>query len=225
MTAGERWLAFLWPFVRAGLPSAPANVLEIGCGPVGGFVPVLLDAGYDATGIDRNAPESPAYHRIDFEQYEPPRPVDAIVACRSLHHVADVGHVLERAAAVLRPGGALLVVEWARERFDEDTARWCFARLDGSGAEPGWLHRRRDEWEASGQTWRAYFDAWARREHLHRGDQILGELDARFERSLCAYGPYFFADLNGVAEQDEQGAIETGAIRATGIRYLGALRL
>jgi SAM-dependent methyltransferase len=226
MTAAERWLASLVPFVRDQLPPAPATVLEIGCGSLGGFVPALLDAGYEAGGVDRNAPEAAAYHRIDFEQYEPERPVAAIVACRSLHHVADVAHVLDRASSALRPGGAMLVVEWAWERFDEDTARWCFARLNGSGTtEPGWLHRRRDEWETSGQTWEAYFEAWAGREHLHRGDHILGELEARFERRLCTHGPYFFADLDGVAEEHEQAAIASGAIRATGIRYLGTLRL
>jgi hypothetical protein len=30
---------------------------------------------------------------------------------------------------LLVPGGVLVVVEWAWERFDEATARWCFARL------------------------------------------------------------------------------------------------
>jgi SAM-dependent methyltransferase len=224
MTGAERWLASLWPFVRDQLPPAPASVLEIGCGSLGGFVPGLLAAGYEAGGIDRNAPESAAYRRIDFEQYEPSQPVDAIVACRSLHHVADVERVLARAARALRPGGVMLVVEWAWERFDEETARWCFARLGGSAAEPGWLQRRRDEWEASGQAWGAYFEAWAGREHLHRGDRILGDLEARFEQRVCTHGPYFFADLDGVAEESEQAAIESGAIRATGVRYLGTRR-
>jgi SAM-dependent methyltransferase len=225
MTAAERWLEYVWPFVGEQLPPAPASVLEIGCGSLGGFVPALLDAGYEAIGIDRNAPESAAYQRIDFEQYGPSRPLDAIVACRSLHHVADLQHVLARAARALRPGGAMLVVEWAWERFDEETARWCFARLDGPTEGAGWLHRRRDEWEASEQTWEEYFEAWAGGEHLHRGDQILRECEAFFERTLCTLGPYFFADLDGVAEEDEQAAIDGGALRATGIRYVGTLRV
>jgi hypothetical protein len=43
------------------------------------------------------------------------------------------------------------------------TARWCFARLalPASAAEPGWLHRRRDEWAGSGQPWDGSCRAWA----------------------------------------------------------------
>ena len=48
MTPDERWLAAAWPFVRGQLPAAPARVIELGCGPLGGFIPVLVSAGYDA---------------------------------------------------------------------------------------------------------------------------------------------------------------------------------
>jgi hypothetical protein len=89
----ELWLAAGWPLVRAGLPAAPARVVEIGCGPLGGFVPVLRSAGYDAAGVDPEALEGPWYNRAEFERYEPPRPAHALVACTSLHHVADLGEV------------------------------------------------------------------------------------------------------------------------------------
>jgi len=79
--------------------------------------------------------------------------LDAIVACTSLHHVADLSAVLDLAAQALVPGGRVVIVEWARERFDEATARWCFARL--SDDDPGWLHRRQAEWRQSGQRWDA----------------------------------------------------------------------
>ncbi len=42
MTPGERWLATLWPLVRTRLPAAPARVVEVGCGPLGGFVPIRI---------------------------------------------------------------------------------------------------------------------------------------------------------------------------------------
>lgn len=222
---GERWLGPLRPFVHSWLPPAPASVLEIGCGTTGGFVPGLRQNGYEAFGIDPDAPDGADFRHIDFEQFEPPRPVDAIVASRSLHHVADIDDVLDRAAGSLRPGGAIVVAEWAWERFDDDTARWCFARLGPpADGEAGWLQRRRDGWLASGATWQAYFEDWARGHGLIRSDRILAGLDARFERSLCEYAPYFFADLAAGSEQDEQLAIDTGEIRATGIRYAGTRR-
>src|SRR6266516_1597498 len=143
MTSDQRWLAETWPFVQAALPPAPAEVLEIGCGPLGGFVPALLNSGYNAAGVDPEAPDAPAYHRCEFERYHLSRPVSALIACTSLHHVADLDVVLDKMAAALAPGGVAVVVEWARERFDAATAQWCFARLTAAkpDAEAGWLHR------------------------------------------------------------------------------------
>ncbi len=219
----RRWLAAQWPFVKAHLPAAPARVLELGCGPRGGFVPALRSNRYTAVGVDPGAPDEPGYHRIGFEDYRPPHPVDAVVACTSLHHVADLDRVLGHIHDSLAPGGALVVVEWARERFDEATARWCFDRLGPTSddAEGGWLHRHRDRWTESGLPWEEYLRSWAAQEGLHTGEQILAGLDARFHRQLCAVGPYFFADLADTTEAAEQAAIDNATIQAGGIRYVG----
>jgi hypothetical protein len=66
--------------------------------------------------------------------------------------------------------------------------------------------------------------AWATQEVLHTGQTIIRALDAWFDRRLCAYGPYFFADLLDITEADEQAAIDSGQIQATGIRYAGVRR-
>jgi SAM-dependent methyltransferase len=221
MTSDQRWLAAVWPFVAGQLPPAPATVLEIGCGPLGGFVPALLGGGYDAVGVDPEAPEGPAYHRMEFERYAPPGPVDCMVASTALHHVADLDEVLDRVAAALASQGTLVVVEWAWERFDEATARWCFARLapPAAGVEPGWLHRHQERWAASGQPWDDYFRAWVSQEGLHPGEAIVRGLEARFDRHLYAEGPYFFAELGDTEEAEEQAAIDAGQLQACGIRY------
>jgi hypothetical protein len=67
MTPDDPWLGAVWPFVRGQLPPAPAGLLEVGCGTVGGFVPALLDGGYKAVGVDPEAPEGPDYRRIEFD--------------------------------------------------------------------------------------------------------------------------------------------------------------
>jgi SAM-dependent methyltransferase len=220
--ADRRWLAAQWTFVKANLPAPPARVVELGCGPLGGFVPTLRADAYTAVGIDPEAPDEAGYHRIGFEDYRPPAPVDAVVACTSLHHVGDLDQVLDQIHDALRPGGRLVVVEWARERFDESTARWCFARLTPpDGAEAGWLHRHRDRWTESGLPWSEYLRSWADGEGLHTGEQIVAGLDARFHRLVCTLGPYFFADLGETTEADEQAAIDSGTIQAGGIRYVG----
>jgi SAM-dependent methyltransferase len=172
MMLEDRWLAAVWPFVRDQLPPVPASVLEVGCGPLGGVVPALLDAGHQAVGVDPQAPDGPNYRQIEFERYEPPQPVAAVVASLSLHHVADLAGALDRLRALLAPGGVLVVVEWAWERFDEATARWGFARLapPAPGAEPGWLHRHQERWAASGQSWDGYLREWATEEGLRPGE-------------------------------------------------------
>jgi tRNA-Thr(GGU) m(6)t(6)A37 methyltransferase TsaA len=218
-TAKQRWLSALWPFVQEHLPPAPSRVLEIGCGPTGGFVPAMREHGCDAVGVDPAAPSGPEYHQTEFENYRSTAAADAIVACTSLHHVSDLGRVLDRAAAALAPGGVLIVVEWAYERFDEATARWCFDRLPNGGAE-GWLHSHRQLWLASGQPWHAYLDDWARREGLHTGPAIVQALRARFDTRLLTEAPYFFPDLHPIGETDEQAAADSGEIQATGIRYI-----
>jgi SAM-dependent methyltransferase len=224
--ADQRRFAALWPFVRTHLPATPARVLEIGCGPLGGFVPAARNLGHVAEGVDPQAPDEPGYHRIGFEDYRQPQLVDAVVACTSLHHVADLEQALDRIPEVLAPDGVLVVVEWARERFDEPTAQWCFTRLPPATVddEAGWLHRHRDRWTNSGLPWPEYLDSWAAEEGLHTGVQILAGLDERFHRRLCTFGPYFFAHLADTTEADEQAAIDKRTIRANGIHYVGQPR-
>jgi len=224
VTPDEQWLAAVWPFVRAQLPAPPAPVVEIGCGPFGGFVPMLRRDGYPAIGVDPEAPDGPWFGQVEFEDYALSEPAGAVVACTSLHHVGDLGHVLDLVGAALVPGGLLVVVEWARERFDEATARWCFERLPLPSGDPGWLQQRRDHWRESGQLWTSYCRSWAEQEGLHAGQDIVRELDVRFHRHSLVCGPYFFADLAGVSEVDEQAAIDAGQIQANRIQYVGRRR-
>ena len=109
--------------------AGPAVTLEIGCGRLGGFVPKLRANGYDGVGIDPVAPEADCYRRVEFEQSDLPPDMESVIACTSLHHVAEPGEVLEKVANGLAPGGLVIVVEWDWEGFDEATARWCFERL------------------------------------------------------------------------------------------------
>lgn len=253
MNLEDCWLDAAWSSVRPRLPDPPARVIELGCGPRGGIVPALLDAGYDAVGVDPAAPEpdgpgSP-YHQVEFEQFPVQERFDAIVASRSLHHVADLDEVAEAMVQAIVRRGSLLVVEWDHERFDEATARWCFDRLapvsehpdpgpepeaDATAAAPGHGHEHghghgdghggfvrghHDRWVESGQPWGAYFRSWVTEHGLHPGQAMVQALDARFKRTGFSRGPYFHCYLDGVTEADEQAAIDAGEIRANGFRY------
>jgi hypothetical protein len=214
-----RWLAATWPFVRKSLPPPPCRVVDLGCGRLGGFVPALRAEGFDAEGVDPEAPAGPHYRQVRFEEYDGRQPAAAIVASTSLHQVSDLDTVVDLITQRLDPGGLLVVMDGAWERLDEATAKWCFDRL--ADDEPNWLHQCRDEWLASGQTWEVYFDGWAHTEGLHTGQDILRSLAARFDTTLLAEAPILFPDLDGVSAADEQAAIDSGRIRPVAFRYVG----
>ena len=222
--ADRAWLAASWPFVRGPLPPPPARVIELGCGPLGGHVPALIQAGYDATGVDPEAPEGPAYVRATFEEYRPEGPADAVIASVSLHHVQDPGVALDHVVEVLRPGGVLIVAEWISEDFDEATARWCFRQLDDQAGPGGWLGELYARWAESGLGWEAFFRGWLDEHGLHPAAAIRRELDARFAVSQLSTGPYYFADLPAADADAEQAAIDAGQISAGCLRYAGRVR-
>jgi len=224
-SADVAWLAATWPFVHGQLPPPPARVIELGCGPAGGHVPALIRAGYDATGVDPEAPEGPAYVRATFEEYRPEGPADAVVASVSLHHVADPAIVVDRIAELLAPDGVLVVVEWISEDFDEGTARWCFRHQLRDEAEPGaWLGGMYTGWAASGLGWDAFFQAWLDEHGLHSAGAIRRALDARFAVTHLSTGPYYFPDLPDADVAAEQAAIDAGQISAGCLRYAGRVR-
>jgi SAM-dependent methyltransferase len=208
--------------VRGLLPEPPARIVEIGCGSLGGFVPMLRSNGYEAIGVDPEAPDEKDYRRVEFENAGPFSDLDAVVASTSLHHVADPEVVIDGVARALSPGGTVVVVEWDWEAFDEPTAEWCFERLGSE--EEGWLRGRRDEWLASGRPWPVYLREWVQEHGLHGAEMLLGLLDRRFERTHLAHGPYFFPDLTETSEADELAAIQEGLIRATRVDYVGRRR-
>jgi SAM-dependent methyltransferase len=224
MESKQLWLEAMWPRVRLWLPAPPAVVLELGCGSVGGFVPALEGDGYEALGIDPDAPEGPRYRRVEFERSELPAAVDAVVASVSLHHVADAGEVLDRVAGALKPGGTVVVIEWDWESFDEASARWGFERLDWETEDKGWLHRGYEHWQASGLPWDAYLRGWADGHGLHSARALVEGLDERFERVTCERGAYLFPELAGTSEADELDAIAAGRITALRVDWVGRPR-
>ncbi len=223
MPQADRWLDATWPRVSERLPAAPARVLELGCGTLGGHVPRLRAAGYDAIGVDPAAPDGAEYRQIELERYETAHAFDAVVASTSLHHVADPAEVLDRVVEILAPGGRVIVIEWDWEAFDEATAEWAFGRIH-PGDSANWLAHHRDAWAASGLAWSAYLGGWADEHEIHRVRGLLRLLEERFRLESPEYGPYLFADLSETSEADEQQAIAAGAISATRVEVTGLRR-
>lgn len=219
MSSDERWLSALWPMIERHLPPPPATIVELGCGRFGGFVPRLRQHGYEPLGIDPSAPDGEEYRRLQFEQSDLPPHLDGLIACTSLHHVADPTEVVVKMAGSMGPAGVAIIVEWDWESMDDATARWCFERAPNDG----WIQRRHEGWNASAQPWDSYLRTWASEHGIHSVHRLLGELDERFERVSCDRGPFFFADLDGTTEAEELEAIDSGAIQPGRIDYVGRL--
>jgi SAM-dependent methyltransferase len=200
-------------FVLNQLPPPPCRVLEVGCGTAGGLVPALADAGYDALGIDPEAPEGERFVRGTFQEPSGNLQLgwEAIVAGRVLHHVHPLDEGLDRLAE-LAP--FLLVDEFARELIEERERAWYEERyrlLAAAGAQPPGPPSL-DEWRA-------------RHPDLHEHRVLLDALRARYEERTHEWVPYLHRWLgDSESESLESELVATGALRAVGWRWSGARR-
>jgi hypothetical protein len=167
------------------LPPAPARVLDVGCGDRGGVVPALVEAGYDAFGVDPRAPAGERYRHTDFREVE--GEFDAVVAGRVLHHLVPLDDAVERLTE-LAP--LLVVHEFAWDLIDPDVQAWYDAerarRPDAVG--PPTL----EEWR------------W-RHPGLHPHDVVLDALRAHYDESRLEWVPYFQYWLGDVESPDRIG--------------------
>jgi SAM-dependent methyltransferase len=192
-------------------------LLEVGCG-AGELARALAASGYDVTAIDPAAPEGPIFRRVGIEDFAETGPFDAVVANRSLHHVHDLAAGLDRIASLLRPAGAIVVAEFARERMQ--------------GATAAWYHRQRQALAAVGASAPVAdrCDRWLAEWEEHHGDlhtaaAVLEQLGRRFDEHHLEWTPYLFEhQLDEALEPLERSLVERGLIAATGLRYAGRLR-
>ncbi len=210
-----RRLADFHEFLLSRLPPAPAPILEVGCGR-GSLARALAAAGYSITAIDPEAPEGAIFRRTRLEDFAPSENVDAVVASISLHHVDDLGAALDKIVALLADGGLLMLEEFAKERLAGATARWYFHQrqaLAAVGLDQHPVGEHLGEWQRR----------WTQ-EHadIHPYKSMRRELDRRFTTRYISWTPYLYSYwLDDALEPLERKLIETGAVEATGFRYVG----
>ncbi len=192
------------------LPPAPARLVEMGAGD-GLLAAALAARGYDVLAVDENpemveAARARGVHAVcaDAVRFQAAAPFDVALYTRSLHHMFPLEGALDRAAALLRPGGVLMVEDFAWESLDRDTARWIvdmFAVCEAAGVvrEP-WLE---------GLDVDGFVARWRREygeEHgLHTGEALLGAIRPRFSLVEVAPTSYFYRYLCWRLEQSDTG--------------------
>lgn len=107
-------------------PLKGLSILDIGCG--GGILAEpLARMGAEVTGLDATAQAIAAakqhakqsglkidYRLSTIERFKPNRKYDVVVASEVLEHVADAESFLTHAAALVRPGGVLVITTFNR---------------------------------------------------------------------------------------------------------------
>ena len=194
------WRGFDAVVAEAVAPGS--RVLEVGCGD-GGLVERLTASGFDAVGVDPQAPLRPRLIRERVEQLGSIGRFDAVCAVMTLHHV-ELDAVLAAIVRLLRPGGRLLAYEFAWEAYDERAASWL-ARHDRSGADNS-------------------VTAW-QLEHadLHTGATLRSRIDETFDLHDETPRPYLARMLGQHhLEDQEQALIADGALPALGRWYFAS---
>jgi SAM-dependent methyltransferase len=196
-------------FVEDHLPAPSARVLEVGCGG-GELAQAIARSGHEVVAIDPEAPSGELFQAVSLEEFAHPGPFDAIVASRSLHHIANLSGGLDKIASLLHEGGRIIVNEHAWDRLDEPTARWYLDRRHAIDPEaPRSVELCLAEWKSDHAD-------------LHGYASMRQEFDRRFTERYFAWTPYLYAELAGsVHEREERALIEAGKIQATGFRYVG----
>jgi hypothetical protein len=194
-------------FVLNQLPPAPRRVLEVGCGREGGVVAELAAAGYDATGVDPDAPDGERFVRTRFQDLD--GEWDAVVAGRVLHHVDPLDEGLDLLASF---APLIVVDEFAFDRIDRPAQEWYEGQhrmLRASGAEP------------KGPP---DLDEWRRRHPgLHPHDVVLAGLRARYDELELEWLPYLWRWLEGPGSRElEQTLVDAELVPAIGYRWAGA---
>ena len=222
MPQADRWLDATWPRVREQLPDPPARVLELGCGTVGGHVPRLRAAGYDAIGVDPAAPDGTEYRQVEFERHEPeyrstqssPRrrsttsqipPRCSTASSHPRARRADCPHRVGLGGVRRADGGVGLPP--ARPERRRELASHAPRRLGRLGPALERVPRR----------------LGGRARHPSGTGAAPTARGAVPARTAPRHGPYLFADLDGTTEEDEQAAIAAGEISATRVEVVGSL--
>jgi SAM-dependent methyltransferase len=197
--------------------AAQARILEVGCGD-GALGAALLGAGHDVQALEPDGAAAAVAGSRGVEVWDldlldlaeplavPPASgadraaalgrYDAVLFCRSLHHVAELDTALRIVQRLLAPGGLLLCEELDRAHVDAATAAWFYDRRHSVLGEEA----TRD---SATKRWLAEHD---HDPPLHPGDVMLEATRRHLEIGEAVRVPYLYRYLCGRLPADRRGA-------------------
>ncbi len=195
----------------SGAISSPGRVLEVGCGN-GLLAARLIKKGFQVVAVDqsREAVEAARSLGIDARRVDWLNfwddPFDGVLFTRSLHHIQPLQAALNHARTLLKPGGLLLVEDFAYSDMKDSALRWFYQTLlllKASGLlrppEDGFVNGLLREGGAP--------DYWQENHghDLHSWESMLGGILARFRMMRTQSAPYLYRYLLDSLPDNDRG--------------------
>jgi ubiquinone/menaquinone biosynthesis C-methylase UbiE len=197
-------------FVSRNLTSANLRILEVGCGN-GALSKQLQDLGHEIVAIDSSA-EAIAATRLRgvdgrvacFPEFDEER-FDAVLFTRSLHHIRPLRLALERTQALLKPGGMLLVEDFAFADINVATSMW-FYRLLQLLDSCGVLLPAEDTFGRKLLDQGGGFSLWLDHvREINSAKQVEDAISERFITRQLGAAPYFYRYVSAMVTNDDRG--------------------
>ena len=199
----------------------PVRLVEVGCGR-GEVALALQTIGHDVVAIDLSAEAVTATQElgVDARQVDwlafNDSPFDAILFTRSLHHLHQLHTALEHARNLLKPGGLILVEDFAFSEVDEATVEWfthLLTLLQATGMLDLEDHSFVKQFLADDGS---PLERW-HHDHghdIHTAATMQAAITDIFDELQAGKAPYLYRYLCPVVPDTEQGATIVAQVRA-----------
>lgn len=216
------------------------SLLEVGCGE-GHLGAELARLGYGVIGLESNRERAvlTSLRRVSCVLAEWPRfesvPFDAIAFTRSLHHIEPLKASVRQARALLRPGGVLLIEDFAAHEVRQRDLDW-FCEVIRSRAARSLLVGAPDELVVQLRDSMDPLAIWMdRHAHVHPFAAIEQTVREEFAAEHVSVVPYFYryfvyvlpttrdaAEFLETVFEEESNLVAEGEIVGLGRRIVGS---